>query len=281
LPTTEVNGARIYFEEQGEGFPLVLLHPWPTDHAMWMFQVPVFAESYRVITPDSRGLGSSEKKGDYSLATLARDVEGLLSTLGVRRAFVVGSSLGASVAQKLTIDYPDMVQAAVWVGAPTYPLGDLLFEGEIGQNRPFVGVYLEALNSGGYSHFWRTIWKPTMHYQFHDDFVRSGAGSYLIRYLFEERYARLNEDPSGVIQIIEALDKEKPMLDQLKSVSSKVPCALVTGDGDDTRPACEAQHEALPKVDFLLVNRAGHFCFMDQPGQFNGFLHDFLRRNGP
>lgn len=282
LPTSNVNGVRIHYEERGDGFPLTLLHPWPTDHAMWMMQVSVFSELYRVITPDSRGLGKSGKpEGGYDLRTLAKDVQELLGELGVSKTFVVGSSLGASVAQRFTLDYPEMVQGSVWVGAPTFPLGELIFEGEVGQGRPFVPVYIEALKRGGFDHFWQAIWKPTMPNQFHESFAGSTVGSYLISYLFESRYSKLNKDVSGAVKLLEALDREAPIIEELKAVSAQVPCALVTADGDDTKPAVDAQHRLLPKVDYLCINKGGHFCFMDEPGQFNGFLQAFLEKNKP
>ena len=62
---------------------------------------------------------------------------------------------------------------------------------------PAINYYLEALRKGGYQYFWENIRKPTMSYQFHENFIKTYIGSYLIRYLFEDRYARMNADPSG------------------------------------------------------------------------------------
>jgi len=73
MPRVSVKGVGLYYEEAGDGFPLVLLHPWPTDHAMWLFQVPVFSEAYRVITPDIKGLGKSDKpEGEGTLPLILR-----------------------------------------------------------------------------------------------------------------------------------------------------------------------------------------------------------------
>jgi non-heme chloroperoxidase len=275
---------RIYFEDVGEGFPILFLHPWPTDHAMWMFQVPVFSERYRLITPDSRGLGKSdrpqqqgkEKESCYSLRRLSDDVDESLEYLRVDRAFIVGNSLGGAVAERFAIDHPEKVEATVWVGAPTFPLDELLmedFEGRKGV--PFSDIYLGALRSSGYLGFWNSVWKPLMSYQFHESFVKNYIGSYLVRYLFEERYARLNSDPRGVISILEGLRAETKSLDEDLS-RLEMPSAIVCGDGDDTRPACEKQHAAIPKARFLVIQNSGHFCYMDQPRVFNEFLSDFL-----
>jgi len=272
------DGTGIYYEDVGEGFPLVLLHPWPTDHAMWMLQMAMFSENYRVITPDSRGLGKSDKpKTGYSLSRLSDDVADLMDHLGIKKAFIVGNSLGGAVAEKFAVQHSDRVQATVWIGAPTFPLDELLMDYNGKKNVPFVDVYVRELRTG-YLNFWEKVWKPMMSYNFHENFVRTYVGSYLIKYLFEERYARLNADPSGVISVLEGLNDEKKSLDKDLARLS-IPSAIVCGDGDDTRPSCEIQHKSIPAAEFLVIRNSGHFCYLDQPEVFNGFLKDFLFRH--
>jgi len=279
MPRVKINDAEIYYETIGEGFPLVLLHPWPTDHAMWMFQTPVFSERFRVITPDSRGLGRSDKsKTGYRLKKLSDDVYDLIRHLGIERAFVVGNSLGGAVAQKFSIDHPEVVQATIWIGAPTFPLNELLAELEPGKSVPAITAYLADLKNHGYLHFWNNIWKPTMHYQFHESFANSPLGAYLIRYLFEDRYAKLNANPEGVIGILEDLCLEESLDAELGKL--EIPAAIVTGSGDDTRPYCEQQHKAVPRTQLFVVQNSGHFCYMDQPAKFNEFMLHFLEKNG-
>jgi pimeloyl-ACP methyl ester carboxylesterase len=279
LPYAKIDKLDIYYEDIGKGYPLVLLHPWPTDHAMWMFQFPVFSESYRIIAPDSRGLGASSKPhSGYSLKRLSNDVNELLEQLGIERAFIVGNSLGGAVAEKFCIDHPDKVQATVWIGAPTFPLDDMTVEMD-GKSIPFLDYYLDALKSG-YLNFWDSVWKPTMQYQYHESFVRTYIGDYLIRYLFEERYARLNAgDAHGVIGALNGLRKESSLDKDLAALD--IPSAVVAGDGDDTLPYCKLQHAAVPKSELFILKDSGHFCYMDQAENFNRFLWDFLERNAP
>jgi pimeloyl-ACP methyl ester carboxylesterase len=247
---------------------------------MWMFQVPVFSENYRVITPDSRGLGKSDKpKLGYSLERLSDDVDELLEHLGIEKAFVVGNSLGGAVAEKFAIDHSEKVQATVWIGAPTFPLDELVMDYDGKKNVPFMKVYVGELQRG-YLNFWEKVWKPLMSYNYHDSFVKTHLGAYLIRYLFENRYARLNADPRGVISVLEGLNETKKSLDEDLAKLS-IPSAIVCGDGDDTRPSCEKQHKSIPKAEFLVIQNSGHFCYMDQSEIFNSFLRDFLVRHRP
>ena len=61
MPRAEVNGIQMNYEVAGDGPPLVLIHAWPTDHAVWQLQVPVFSQYYRTIAIDLRGCGQSDK----------------------------------------------------------------------------------------------------------------------------------------------------------------------------------------------------------------------------
>lgn len=109
---TQVNGARLYYETVGEGFPLVLVHAFSFDSRMWDGQVAAFARHYHVIRYDVRGYGKSDvptSEGYYH----ADDLKGLLDHLGIRRAHVLGLSLGAAIAIEFALAYPEKTGALV------------------------------------------------------------------------------------------------------------------------------------------------------------------------
>jgi pimeloyl-ACP methyl ester carboxylesterase len=277
LPTVEADGTELYYEEYGDGFPMILVHPWPADHAMWFLQTPVFSEYFRVITPDIRGLGKSARpsKG-YQLSRLSKDLLAIYENLGINKSYLIGSSLGGAICQKFTIDHPDRVRATIWIGTPSYPVEEMVVEGVGKSNQPTSDVYLEAL-AKGYLNFWNTIWKPTMHYQFHERFSKSQFGDYLVRYLFEERYARMNGDAYGAIELLKAAYGQESIVEDL--IQSTVPSAIIHGEDDDTAPVCKKQHELLPKSEYLSIPQSGHFCYLDQAEIFNKFVLDFVNRH--
>lgn len=86
----------LYFEDHGEGRPVVLVHGWPLSGAMWEKQAAVLlAAGYRVITYDRRGFGrSSQPSEGYNYDTLARDTFELLEALDLRDVALVGFSMG-------------------------------------------------------------------------------------------------------------------------------------------------------------------------------------------
>jgi pimeloyl-ACP methyl ester carboxylesterase len=90
----DANGITLYVEDHGDGVPVLLIHGWPDSARLWRHQVPVLtAAGFRVITPDMRGFGRSERPDDvaaYRLRTVVADVSALLDQLGIDQAHVVG-----------------------------------------------------------------------------------------------------------------------------------------------------------------------------------------------
>ena len=76
--TITANGIRHHHVEAGEGAPVVLLHGFPVTHYAWWHQIPVLAQHYRVIAPDLRGYGKTEKPASgYDKWTMANDLRAL------------------------------------------------------------------------------------------------------------------------------------------------------------------------------------------------------------
>jgi 3-oxoadipate enol-lactonase len=114
MPTATVNGINLYYEEHGQGPPLILIMGFTAHSLLWFQQVPVLSQHYRVITFDNRGVGRSDvPPGPYTIRKMADDAAGLLDHLGVERAHVVGWSMGGMIAQELALSYPQKVERLV------------------------------------------------------------------------------------------------------------------------------------------------------------------------
>ncbi len=92
----ESSSVSLYFEDYGQGRPVVLIHGWPLSHRMWEPQVATLVEAgYRVIAYDRRGFGDSDKPWNgYDYDTFAADLEALLSALELQDVTLVGFSMG-------------------------------------------------------------------------------------------------------------------------------------------------------------------------------------------
>jgi 3-oxoadipate enol-lactonase len=117
-----VGDIRMHYEEAGAGPPLVLVHGLGACADDWEFQIPFFARSYRVIVPELRGFGRTERgQGALSIARFADDLWNLLGQLGVRQAVLIGHSMGGAVSMQLALDHPGFVTHLVLANSvPTF-----------------------------------------------------------------------------------------------------------------------------------------------------------------
>ena len=142
----------LYYEDYGEGEPVVLIHGWPLSMRSWERQVPaLLSAGYRVVAYDRRGFGqSSRPAGGYDYDTLADDLHAVMTRLDLRNAALVGFSMGGGeVARYLGRYGTERVRKAVFMAAvtpyllksPENPAGldGNIFEGirhAIGADRP-------------------------------------------------------------------------------------------------------------------------------------------------
>ena len=112
---------KLYYQESGQGKPLVLLHGYPLDHTIWLELVPYLEKSCRVILPDLRGHGRSPvPTGPYSMKTMAEDVINLLDALEIDKTVIAGHSMGGYVAIAAARYFPTRLSAMALVASHAY-----------------------------------------------------------------------------------------------------------------------------------------------------------------
>jgi pimeloyl-ACP methyl ester carboxylesterase len=125
--SAEANGIRTNYLEAGSGTETVLLihgsGPGVTSYANWRLVIPALAESFHVVAPDMVGFGYSDRPDDveYGLQTWADQVLGLMNTLGIERAHLVGNSFGGAIALRVASQHPDRVGKLVLMGSMGVP----------------------------------------------------------------------------------------------------------------------------------------------------------------
>ena len=116
MAKARINGININYRSEGRGEALVMIMGFSSNRRAWMFQIPVFKKRFRVITFDNRGAGKSEKpEGPYSTRVMAEDTVGLMDHLGIKKAHVLGVSMGGMIAQEVAINHPERVDKLVLV----------------------------------------------------------------------------------------------------------------------------------------------------------------------
>jgi soluble epoxide hydrolase/lipid-phosphate phosphatase len=121
----EANGINMAVHEQGDGTPILFVHGFPELAYSWRYQLPAIAAAgYRVIAPDMRGYGGTDKPQgieQYTVQKLIGDIEGLLDALDIERAHVVAHDWGALLAWQLALLAPQRMLSLTALNIPFFP----------------------------------------------------------------------------------------------------------------------------------------------------------------
>lgn len=114
MPYANAGGTKIYYELDGTGPALVLVHGSGGNHGIWWQQVPYFAQRYQTITVDLHGFGNSDDAADGSDArNFPRDVLAVLDDLKIGKAALLGQSIGALACLRVAVAQPQRVSGVV------------------------------------------------------------------------------------------------------------------------------------------------------------------------
>ncbi|MCD8509924.1 MAG: alpha/beta hydrolase [Bacillus sp. (in: Bacteria)] len=254
---------KIYYELYGrEEAPLIVFsHGVALDNQTFWKQVEGLKKEYRILIWDMPFHGKSSKINErlpFS-ETAADFLMELLSKLELRKAILVGQSLGSFVSQYATWKYPDMVAATVHIGgAPLYPKYSKLFKGLNPLISPMLRAYPEKSLYKTFSKH-KALSEDTRYYMEH---VSSRTGRQIIAHLTKEM----------VRDMVQGLPKrsEQPML-------------LTYGDHDISfiKKMNSKWHKEQPNSELAVIKDAHHIANQDNPEQFNAILSDFVSRLEP
>ncbi len=123
----EAGGLRIFYRDEGQGQPLVLLHGGLTTSDSWKGQIETLAERYRVLAPDTRGHGGTDNPaGQLNYAQMADDVVAFCQALDIERPLIVGYSDGGQSALEIGLRHPGFARALVMGGTVSAPVESYL-----------------------------------------------------------------------------------------------------------------------------------------------------------
>ena len=253
MPYFKSGEGKIFYRAQGAGTALVFIHGALGSHNLWERQVPLFSSKYRVVTLDVRGHGSSFKPHTgYQLQKMLEDIRGLLNYLSIRKAVLIGSSMGGVIAQMFACEDPSRVKALVLVGT----LAKAIWFGKADQHAKTVAS--EGYNKGVISWF-------TPDSKRKDIRMALLAASKVSPYFL-----------TGVIL-------ENPNWDIRKDLSRIVaPTLVIVGKEDtNTTPVRESRiiHRLIANSIMRIVPGAGHLVMLEKPEVFNEMLYRFLKEN--
>ena len=266
MPMASVNGVELYWEETGQGAPMVWVHEFGGDLRSWEPQVRYFSRRYRVITYNQRGYPPStvpKNARDYSQVLLVEDLHQLLRQLDLGPAHLAGCSMGANVARDFTLAHPDKVRSLALVGAGA---GSVRRE-EFLQTQEAIAAGLEREGMAARVRAFDTV--PT-------------------------RATFKTKDPRGFAEFLrqagehdvqacahlarEVMSKRKTIFEleaELKAL--RVPTLILVGDRDT--PCVEpslVMRGWMPHAGLVVFPACGHTPNLEEPSLFNLHVAEFL-----
>lgn len=256
MPVFETNNSKLYYADTGEGQPLLLLHGLSSSHAMFYREIEFFKKKYRVIAPDARGHGNSQKHEEYTLQDHIDDTIALLDHLKLDSIYVIGVSMGSYVAQGLAIQEADRVKKLILVA--TKPSGMKASMEEL------FDRYADELEGLG------TIDKlnRASKYMFHN---HASVNQWL-------KITGENSDQLTAGEQKIASDALKGFDFRLQLDKVKAETLVISGSYDGLNPPEKGRETAvlIPDATFMEFKRSGHAPNVEQELLFLGIADNFL-----
>lgn len=247
-----VNGIDLYYESHGAGAAVVFLHGRGGNHLSWYQQVPAFRDRYRCITIDHREFGLSREAPDGpGRRAFVEDLRQLLEHLEVRRACLVGQSMGGFTALSYAVRYPERVSGVV-LSDTSGGIRDDRILSAFRHRLPSLpdDVAVRALSSGFRQ--------------------RDPVRAFL--------YAEIGRLAPPVRESLEALltSEDGPAAQELDNYA--IPTLVIGGEDDIVVPPDVARivAECLRGARLSIVPGAGHSVYFEKPADFNRILGEFL-----
>jgi pimeloyl-ACP methyl ester carboxylesterase len=273
MPTAKVGDIDIYYEDQGQGAPLLLAPPswWPSD--TWKVAVvPFLSKRYRTIIFDCRGTGYSGKPDHgYTIEQFAEDCAGLLKHLEVTRCHAIGFALGGQIAQALAIQRPDLVATLTIAAAGAGT------KATSGGSRQTTNADEEEIRAHGFERFIRGHIENT-HMAFNERFF--AAHPDVVKALSDALWQRQTNPEQHRYHY----DARRTWDTLGNAPNVKVPTLILCGARDDVNrggstPVGTARRlaELVPGSELALVPDVKHMTFWDGAGALEA-LENFLIR---
>jgi pimeloyl-ACP methyl ester carboxylesterase len=268
LSFVNADGVRLYVEETGSGDPIVFVHELNSDYRGWEEQVRWFSRFYRCITFNARGYPPSDVPSDpslYGFPFVVHDIAAVTKTLGIAKAHVVGSSMGAYAALHFGLMYPEMasslVVAGVGSGSPAADRAAWVAECEASAR--------EYLEQGA----------PAVA-------ELAGRGPTRMQLLrkdprgFEEFLSHLREHSAeGMARTLSGYQARRPSLQGFEKELSGLQIPVLLIGGDEYNPCIATTlwlKKILPHAGLWMCPNSGHAINLEEPAEFNRAVGDFF-----
>jgi pimeloyl-ACP methyl ester carboxylesterase len=281
MPSVDVNGVNLYYEESGTGEPIVFAHGIPTDYRAWSSQTEQFSKSRRAISYSRRYAYPNKRDGDVTDSTIgnnASDLRGFIEKLGAGPINLVGHSYGGFIAAYLAAEHPDLVRSLVLVEPA---ISTLLVEDESNQGQmlslllrsPSVALSARRFQSRSLHPSLKALDAGQMEkaVELNVDGVQDQPGAFAA---MPEAQRRMMVDNARTIA--ELRTKFPPFKAQIGKIACKT--LVINGEASALwlRRIGELTASSIPHAQSAKIPRARHFPHIENAPEFNERIMSFL-----
>lgn len=273
MPKVAVNGITFHYWQVGEGPDLIMLHGLSGNLAVWHLEVvPAFRSEYRILTYDLRGHGRSDMPSTgYTTRDMAEDLRGLMDSLGIERAHLLGHSLGADIALHFSLLHPERVDRIVAIEAGLAAMAPERKR----EDWPGWAYWASMLEKYGGVQVPREKWTD-IGYMLRESLkvpIVFGLARGLPRK--DDRILRMVEDTT-LVKDYE--DTAGMTIEALGGVTH--PVLLVYGSHSHYLGTCDVLRKVLPNCTPVLLEGGHHFGPLEQPRELIEHMRPFLQGTG-
>ena len=258
----QVNGTTLYYEMAGKGRRVVLIHGGLADSRLWDDQFDELAKHFRVIRYDLRGFGKSAfSMGPYSHI---EDLYALLKFLKIKKASLVGLSLGGVIATDFALEHPEMVDALILAssGLRGHPSA---------RNEKSVAVQKAAEEQGMEKAI--EMW---LDHPFFATGKKNPAYVQRMRRMLAENFRYWGPTPSPIM----VTWPTRPSIERLSEI--KAPTLIIVGEQDapNIRAIADTLEARIEGAKKVVIPGVSHHLNMEKPKEFNETVLDFFQQQG-
>jgi len=262
----DLDGRSTHFVKRGHGDPMIMVHGFNMDLVTWLNNFDAFARYYTVYAIDLWGFGFSTREPlEYNFDLFVDQLRLFTETLDIKKAVMVGHSLGGGALIPFSLGYRDKVCKLVLVGCVGLPY-KMPVRGKLFK-MPVVPELLMGMNND----FIRRKNLADL-WLYNDDLLTDSLFNQFIQ------FQKVKDSTKVLLKILRA-DFFQTLGDDVDALGKvNLPILLVCGRHDKAVPISVSQemHRRMPGSTLKIFEDAGHMPFFEKPDEFNQFVLDWL-----
>ena len=285
MPSIDVDGVSLFYEEKGAGQPLLFVHGIPTDYRAWGSQFDVFSDNYRVIAYSRRYAQPNKREGDLLDSTIENnttDLVGFIKKLGIAPVHLVGHSYGGFIASYCASRHPELIRTLVLVDPAVSPLliedpkNPTQFLSLLVRN-PSTALSAAKFTTGSLNPSLAALQRGDLEtaLRLNLDGIMNRKGALerfpdSVRVMMKENARTVGE----LATKLPAFTKED---------AAKISKSTLLINGADSskffHSIVDELAKSIPSKEVVRIQGSAHFPHVEKPTEFNSKLRDFLQKN--